>query len=240
MFRKLALVAALCVTVFTQTVFAKPLPEFVFKQVHIAERSSLSVKKHVKEAASAYYKQPEHARALLVEVLDQVHAGKDIAEYEYLWVLYGLLNASYLSGSSEFVPGASKAEYMKLAEQALDFLYPSSSTGYWHYTERGQFQMELHRTAANGLGWYLQKGTPTPAELAKANTVVSEAIDYIRGPQDYYIYDTLVRILLKQEKHEQAYQIVKEVLAEVPDFRDFQDLKSDTGYLSWLAKRTEG
>jgi hypothetical protein len=45
------------------------------------------------------------------------------------------------------------------------------------------------------------------------------------GAEDYYILDTKVRILLKLGRHDEAYQIAREVLQQEPTFIDFQDMK---------------
>ena len=237
MFKKLLFIGSLSAALLSMPVFAEPLPKLVFDKVETTELSSRSVKALVKEAAGMYYEQPEQARLLFVEALEQVKSGKSISNYEYLWVLYGLINSSYQSGTSEFVPGANKAEYIQLAEQTLDFLYEWNSTGYWQYTEEGQFQMEAHRIAANGLSWYLMEDATSAKALERANAIAQEATSYIRGPEDFYLYDTYARILLKQGKDEQAYKVVKLVLDEEPGFESFHDLAADSDYQAWAVKQ---
>lgn len=238
MLKKLLLIGSISAALLSGPVFADPLPTFVFDDVETSELSSQNVKALVKEGAGIYYDEPEKARALFVEALQLVKSGKSISDYEYLWVMYGLLNASYQAGSSEFVQGANSAEYMKIAEQALDFLYKWSSTGYWHYTEVGQFQMEVHRNAANGLSWYLMEEAKNAEDLEHASSIVEEGIEYIRGPEDFYLYDTYAHILLKQGDKSSAYKVVAFVLSEVPDFEDFQDIKADADYQSWAANNS--
>jgi hypothetical protein len=42
---------------------------------------------------------------------------------------------------------------------------------------------------------------------------------------------------VKLERKEEAYQIVKSVLIQSPNFGDFQDIKQDADYNNWVAKK---
>lgn len=75
------------------------------------------------------------------------------------------------------------------------------------------------------------------ADLTEALNAVEKAVEHIRDEQDYYILDTKVRILLKLKRDNEAFAIVKQVLAEVPEFGDFQDFYDNARYQRWLAKQ---
>jgi hypothetical protein len=62
---------------------------------------------------------------------------------------------------------------------------------------------------------------------------ITKAKNFIRGPEDYYMYDTEVRILLKLKRKHDAFKIVKTILVENPNFSDFQDFKKNNEYISW-------
>ncbi|MEW8625186.1 MAG: tetratricopeptide repeat protein [Candidatus Thiodiazotropha sp.] len=200
------------------------LPQVVFKSVDISDESSSVIRQLVRSGAKSVPTDPVKARDLFIEALYKVDRGLDIGEYEYLWIQYGLLKSSFEPGTAQFNVGT-KADYINIAAQVLNFLDESTSTGIWQYTELGQFQMEVYRTAGNGLAWQQLQNGSNQEQWKEALTTVEKAVSYIRDPEDYYILDTKVRILLKLNREQEAYRIVREVLDEDPAFADFQDLK---------------
>jgi hypothetical protein len=77
--------------------------------------------------------------------------------------------------------------------------------------------------------------TSDKSELEKALAIVQKGVDHIQREEHFYIHDTQVRILLKLERKEEAYQIVKRILIQSPNFGDFQDIKQDADYNNWVA-----
>lgn len=212
---------------------AEELPGTVYKDFPIAEESSDEVHELIKKASSLVHPEPRQARRLLVEALTKVDKGARISEYDYLWTLYGLLKSSHETGTSTFGPGT-KADYMKVARRAIAFL-EKNGVGQWVFTPEGALKLELYRAAGNGLAWSLQEDAKVDRKtLEEALDVIEETEGYVEGSEHYYILDTKVRILLKLGRQEDAFEIVKTVLEEVPEFQDFADLRKDPKYLAWL------
>jgi hypothetical protein len=209
------------------------LPEFAYKQFPIAEESNDEVHELVAQAAAQIYPEPLVARSLLVKALQKVNKGAKIDEYDYLWTQYGLLKSSFDTGGANYGPG-NQEDYMKVAHNVLNFLDTKTNTGDWVFTETGAFRMEVYREAGNGLAWELMESAINNAVLKKALTIVNKTEAYIRDEKDYYILDTKVRILLKLKKEAKAFEIVKNVLSENPDFGDFQNFYDNNKYKTWL------
>ena len=208
---------------------AADLPEFVYFQVDTSEDSDRDVGALVKEAVQLTHEKPEEARRLYIEVLRKVKDGAQIDEYDYLSTQYGLLKSAFDRDTAEFT----KRDYMQTAENVLAYLDDSTSTGIWEYTTLGEFQMEVYRSAGNGLAWHLAEESDNETQLLKALEAVDKAEQYIRGVEDYYIYDTKVRVLLKLKRQQEAYAIVKQVLDEEPGFGGFQDFSANAAYSQW-------
>lgn len=226
---KRIILASLLTLTTSLTLQADDLPELVFKNYTISDDSNKDVHALVKEGSQLVFPEPRKARVVLVKALTEVSKGSKIDKYDYLWTQYGLLKSSMESGGNSFGPGT-KEDYEKVAEHVLKFLAPSFSTGFAPFTEEGAFEMEVCREAGNGLAWNLMEDGK---KLEDALNYVDKAISCMRD-EDKFIYDTKVRILLKMNKQDEAYKIVKEVLKDNPDFGDFQDLKEDEKYLAWL------
>jgi len=211
--------------------FANTLPKLAYKQYKISKDSNPTVHRLVKEGGELVYPKPRKARKLLVEALRKVSKGAKIDKYDYLWTQYGLLKSAMESGTSKYGPGT-RADYMKVAKNVMKFL-DHENVGEWQFTELGAFQMEVCREAGNGLGWELME---EGKKLKTALQYTKKAEDCMRGEEDYFIYDTKVRILLKMKKKNKAYTIVKQILNKDPDFGDFQDIKHSKSYRKWLKK----
>jgi len=63
----------------------------------------------------------------------------------------------------------------------------------------------------------------------------------MEGTKDeFYIWDTKVRILLKLGRVDEAYAIVQRVLKKDSSFADFQDIKNSAPYKAWLVQERTG
>lgn len=209
------------------------LPRFAYEQFPISGESDEEVHVLVKEAAQLVYPEPREARVLILNALKKVSDGASIDLYDYLWTQYGLLKSSFETDTSEFGPGG-KTDYLNVARNALDFLDNETNVGAWPFTELGGFQMEVYREAGNGLAWYLHEGDDDVAMLNEALSVINKTEEYIRGEEDYYILDTKVRILLKLDREQEAFEIVRDVLKEEPDFEGFEDFHTNNAYQVWI------
>ena len=218
---------------FSATAIAGSLPEFTYKQFPIAEESNDDVHELVSKAAPLVYPEPAAARNLLVQALQKVNKGAEINEYDYLWTQYGLLKSSFKTGGADFGPGSRK-NYLNVAHNVLNFLDTKTNTGDWAFTETGGFRMEVYREAGNGLAWQLMEKATNDTDLNKALRIVNKTEPHIRGEEDYYIFDTKVRILLKLKKEAEAFAIVKKILSETPSFGDFQDFNDNDNYKAWV------
>lgn len=209
------------------------IPDSVFKSYTLAEKSSGDVHAMVREAAGNVYPDPESARKQIFEVYRRLDEGALIDKYDYLWTQYGLLKSSFETGTAEFLPETDVNEYMRVARNVLAYL-DTQDVGQWVYTELGAFQMEVYRSAANGLAWSLyEEYGDDQLKLEEGLGLAVRAQEYITGYDDYYIYDTKARILLKLGRSDEAFEIVDQVLSEDPDFHDFQDLKEDEAFERW-------
>ncbi len=215
---------------------AQELPAVVFKDLPVADESSAAVHVLVKRAAELVQPKPREARPLFVDALKAVDKGARIDEYDYLWVYYGLLKSYVETDPSTFGPGA-REDYIKVARKVLGYL-DKKGVGDWVFTPEGALKLEVYREAGNGLAWYLYDDPKADREtLGEALEVIERTEQHIGGPEHYFILDTKVRILSKLGRRNEAFEIVREVLAEDPDFGDFQDFGADQNYLSWLKSR---
>jgi Leucine-rich repeat (LRR) protein len=173
------------------------------------------------------------------DVLAFFSSGKVVDEYNLLYAHYGKAYAYHhlTANHKDSIP----AEEMLTLEQAAIHhglrtleLVPAVI---WRFTDLGAFHKVVTCFAANMVAWKMHSLTSDKSELEKALAIVQKGVDLIQGEEDYYIYDTQVRILLKLERKEEAYQIVKRILAQSPGFGDFQDIKQGTDYNNWVAKK---
>lgn len=158
-------------------------------------------------------------------ILQQVKQGAQINQYDFLWVPYALLRVAY-SGSGS---GLSEEDELIIALNTVAYL-DENGVGEWQYTEQGQFKREVYRTAGNAAAWSLRESNPK-----RALQLVEQTLQHAR-PEDTFLQDTHVRILLNLDEKEKAFNVVRQVLEEDPEFVDFQDFLSNEEYLSWLKK----
>jgi len=217
---------------------ATKLPDFVYKSFPVSERSDRSIHDLVRDAAQLVQASPERARPLIIIALEKVNRGAKIDLYDYLWTQYGLLKTSFKRGSVHFDLG-NKKDYLKVAKNVIGFLDNETDVGQWVFTDLGAFQMAVYREAGNGLAWYTFEDTDDRKILHEALALINRAEQYVIDIEDYFVLDTKVRILLKLKKEKEAFVIVKQVLKEVPDFKDFEDFHSNIAYQSWLNSPTK-
>lgn len=215
------------------TMSGNSLPDYAFKTPTLSDDSDDDVHALIKQAALAVQDEPRQARKNFVKALSLVKSGKAISEYDYLWTRYGLLKSSYERGTGNFGPGT-REDYMRLAAQTLDYLDEATATGIWEFTELGAFQKENYRIAGNGLAWSQMELATNNQELETALDNIEYAVRYLENPEHYYIFDTKVRILLKLKREQEAFEIVKNILDEMPSFGDFQDFNDNQAYQQWL------
>jgi tetratricopeptide (TPR) repeat protein len=96
------------------------------------------------------------------------------------------------------------------------------------------YYKEIVRACSNSVAWNMAELATGNNELEQALTILQQGIDLIEMPEQFFLYDTRVRILLKLGQKEEAYRIVRNVLTLLPDFNDFQDIKQEVNYKNWL------
>ena len=190
--------------------------------VETVDESADEIKQLVRKIGAAQGK-PQNAREIGDQIFGLMSAGKEISHYDYLWTLYILIVAT----GPELEGGMSVNDYLNVTDIAMNYL-DQSGVGDWVFTDVGQFQMEVYRQAANGAAWTLREAKPK-----KALPYIEAGLAYMRD-EDLWMQDTKVRVLLNLNKKDEAYAIVKAVLAESPEFGDFQDFKTDESYSAWL------
>lgn len=96
------------------------------------------------------------------------------------------------------------------------------------------YYKEIVRACCNSVAWNMAELATGNDQLKQALTILQQGIDLIEMPEQFFLYDTQVRILLKLGQKEEAYRIVRNVLTLLPDFSDFQDIKQEANYKNWL------
>lgn len=178
---------------------------------------------------------PDKLRQSLVaydEVLAYFSSGRVVDDYNQLYAHYGKAYAySYLNSTHKhtFSPEELKASKLESIRQGLETLELVPAM-IWHFTELGAFHREVLRVTANSVAWQLYE----LGQLEEALRVVERGVESIEQEGHFFVYDTKVRILLQMGRKEEAWEIVRKVLKEMPSFGDFKDLKGDEGYKKWV------
>ncbi|TWP53878.1 hypothetical protein FKR81_03740 [Lentzea tibetensis] len=166
---------------------------------------------------------------LFEEALDRCGTGASFSDHDQLYAYYGLVYAlSRLVDADEGLTD----RLIGYAERALAMVPEPGEV--WHFTDEGQFQEEVTRTAGNSLAWQLMKR----GELDRALSIVERALTFGADPAYDYLRDTKVRILLAMGRAAEAYLVVDHVLTRNPDFSDFADFTSAPEFLHWRAANT--
>lgn len=131
--------------------------------------------------------------------------------------------------------GGNRPKYLPLAlQQAATCMARFPHTDEWQEWEK--FMYVLY---ANQIGWFNYEEETAADKLESALAAVEKGDQQSDWGQRVYIKDTKVRLLLKLERSNEAFAIVREALSKDPDFADFQDLKADPRYLAWLKERAK-
>ncbi|KOY86717.1 hypothetical protein AD998_11680 [bacterium 336/3] len=107
-----------------------------------------------------------------------------------------------------------------------------------------EWQKNMISLYANQIAWYTQAEENDIKKLEKALQVLEKGYQfagfrYSEWNDRSYIHDTKVRLLLKLNRHEEAFPIVYQTLKEHTYFNDFDDLKKHADYLKWLEKQKD-
>ena len=200
------------------------------QSLSLSAQSSPAISAAVAELRSNFeYNSAEGLRRLAVSVLDIAQGGEAISPDDYLWAQYGQLFAVFYDGAEEPQVGTND-EYVAIAINTLDFL-DDNDIGKDRLTAAGQTRLKVYRYAANGAAWILRESDPE-----QALKLIERGIVYAR-PQDTYLQDTKVRILLNLDRQQDAFMVVKEVLDENPWFEYFNDFTEDKAYKKWVKKQ---
>ncbi len=201
-----------------------------------------AVNKTVKKASKALEKSKYAAACKSFEqAIEMMSPGRRFSDYDQLFAHYGMLHAlGYIvqeADESDALEAAERARLMAKcmlhARKCLE-LTPDPNL-VWHFTDEGEFHKEVIRTASNALAWYLYENQTGAHDLEEALSLIEKAISCITEPHQAFLYDTKVRILLALNRQDDAYPIVNRILANDPDFYEFQDLKTDENYQTWAA-----
>ena len=199
------------------------ITDYDISKIAIVAQSSAEIHYRVRDLA-ANLGDPISTKCEVDAILSNVYQGAKIDGYDALWLSYALLKFAYVSSGS----GLSEQDDLMAALSVLNYLNDHGVDG-WHYTEEGQFKMEVYRTASNSAAWSLRERRPE-----QALRIIERALPFFRD-EDLFMYDTYVRVLLNLEQgQDKAFKIVKRVLKTNPGFVDFQDFSSNQAYLSWL------
>ncbi|HEX6427037.1 MAG TPA: hypothetical protein VF008_05095, partial [Niastella sp.] len=173
------------------------------------------------------------------KALTYFSSGKVVDECNLLYANYGKVNA-YNHLTSYHKKTFSSAELLEIRQTAIKqglhtlSLIPAVI---WHFTDLGKFHEEITRVTTNSIAWEMHVISDKKEDLERALEIIGKGVACIENEYHYFIYDTQVRILLKLGRKEEAYQIVKRTLDLEPDFEDFQDLKKNANYKTWLKKQ---
>lgn len=99
------------------------------------------------------------------------------------------------------------------------------------------FYNDVIREAANQVAWTMYELYDDQAKMEEALALVNRAVACIEAPEEYYIYESQVRILLRLGRHEDAWQVAKQTLEKDEYFKDFKDITESKEYKKWLKKQ---
>ncbi|WP_269532152.1 hypothetical protein [Chitinimonas sp. BJYL2] len=232
--RTLSLALCLCLSA---TALANPLPAFVYKSYAFAEDSDERISRLIEQASHLAYPSPQQARPMVVDALKLAHEGADLGEYDYLYAQYLLIKTSFSGPESSTLAAGTEADYLKVSSQLFTRLDQEGKVGDWVFTPAGKLRIEAFVFAGNALAWDLyEKAKGNRAQLEKALEIIEKVTDHADDPVYYFSFDTQVRILLALGKTDDAYTLVRAVLTEDPDFKDFADIKVLPAYQAWVEK----
>jgi tetratricopeptide (TPR) repeat protein len=172
------------------------------------------------------------------EVLALCEERGDLDEYTYLYIHYGIMYSYSVLAYQDGDP-SSLSEYRKKtfewANRCLELLPEKID----QTSVTGPFQVEVLRRASNLIAWDIyENAEPGDMEKLKKGLDIIEkgvSISSIEDPTHYNIRATKACLLIKMERIEEAYAVVKSVLDRQPDFPDFQGIKGTDHYQEWAA-----
>ena len=127
------------------------------------------------------------------------------------------------------------------ARKCLEILGPTIQSGaIMHFSEQGQFQEEVIRYATNSVAWRTCLTTDDQHDLQEALELLSLGENYVDAPEHSYLLDTKVRLLLKLDRKEEAYQITRSCLIHDPYVNYFDDILTDDDYRQWKKEFESG
>lgn len=202
--------------------------DFIKMENHINKANSIR-SRNLKEAIIEYDK-----------ALEFYVNGKVTNEYNLIYIHYSKMWIySQLGYHIEKITKDELNEYKKMclkeAKFCLELIPPNFCI--WHFTDEGEFHLETIVFASNVIAYNYYENSTNNEELKKALIEMERAVELAQNERHYYIVDTKVRILLKLNKKEEAFKIVKSILDKTPRFKDFQDIKKDKEYLSFQSNR---
>jgi|GEM_PF-3597007 len=184
--------------------------------------------KNIITKAQKYMDQKKYEEGYLTYRNDLAAVKLDKENYDSLYYYYGYLFA--LINRIDSIEGDAKIETMKeyiaCGQTLLDTI---SGPILFQYSGLGKFKREIRRNASNGIGWYLME----LGQLEEALPYAETAVSMIDSDADDYTFETLVYILIKLGRKDEAYRIIKRTLDKKPRYRYFQVFLTDEDYLAW-------
>jgi uncharacterized protein YfbU (UPF0304 family) len=126
-------------------------------------------------------------------------------------------------------PADRKKNIPRMLAQATHCMAAFPHKDHWQEWEKKMFVLY-----ANQFGWFTYLEEQEADKLETALLIVEKGYELSDWSQLKYIKETKVRLLLKLERLNEAYPIVREAFKKDPGFADFQDLKTDAQYVAWL------
>lgn len=204
-------------------------------------KANMAVMLAIFQQASQFFKKYNDKESLqkAVELYDEVltwfTSGKVVDDHVFLNTHY-LKSRSYVYLHAYCKQQHTAEELNELKHMIIEhsrytlFLVPAA-------TELPYYK-EIVRACCNSVAWNMAELATGNAELEQALTILQQGIDFIEMPEQFFLYDTQVRILLKLGQKAEAYRIVRNVLTLLPEFADFQDIKRHADYKTWLENKS--
>lgn len=189
--------------------------------------------KSLMREANALQHNPEQAAEVFKQAISLIEQ-EDDEDYEYdnLYAHYFVMK--YHESKTQEPEHCQQA--IIYAEKCLALLEDDINAGnIWHFTDLGAFQEEVIRISSNIIAWNKMKASDDEEELEEALSIIDLGCDYVDEDNPYFfMFDTKVRILMKLDQVDEAYDLVFQVLSYQPDFSDFEDIKQSEDYNKWL------
>ena len=126
-----------------------------------------------------------------------------------------------------------KDKYIPLVmTHAVQYMERFPHGSYWQ-----QWEKDMYVLYANQFGWFTYEKEQDTEKLEAALAVVEKGYEHGDWSRLNFIYFTKVSLLLKLNRPQEAYPIVREGLTKAPSHVEFQELKKDPAYLSWLTEQ---